>query len=85
MKSTNLIVLGLAGLAVYMIVKKTPGGLKGMLPGTGNGQGATAPTTEVFNASGLPWDNGWRYYSDGTAIDPQGRYYKNGSLIWSPQ
>jgi len=28
---------------------------------------------------------GWRYFSDGTVIDPDGNYYRNGELIWSPQ
>lgn len=27
---------------------------------------------------------GWRYFSDGTSIDPNGNYYQNGQLIWSP-
>ena len=28
---------------------------------------------------------GWKYYSDGTVIDPDGNYYRNGEMIWSPQ
>ena len=27
---------------------------------------------------------GWKYYSDGTVIDPYGQYYQDGKLIWSP-
>lgn len=27
---------------------------------------------------------GWKYYSDGTAISPDGSYYQGGQLIWSP-
>lgn len=27
---------------------------------------------------------GWKYYSNGTQIDPQGNYYINGTKIWSP-
>ena len=28
---------------------------------------------------------GWKYYSDGTAIGPDGKYYYNGELAWSPE
>lgn len=27
---------------------------------------------------------GWRYFTDGTAISPDGTYYHNGQAIWSP-
>jgi hypothetical protein len=27
---------------------------------------------------------GWKYYSDGTVIDPSGQYYQDGELVWSP-
>lgn len=28
--------------------------------------------------------NGWQYFTDGTAISPNGVYYKNGQLTWNP-
>ena len=28
--------------------------------------------------------NGWKYYSDGTAIDPFGAYYLRGVKVWDP-
>lgn len=27
---------------------------------------------------------GWQYFTDGTAIGPDGSYYQNGVKIWSP-
>lgn len=47
--------------------------------------GGTVPVTEINNNS-VPGATGygWRYFSDGTVIDPQGNYYVNGSMIWSP-
>ncbi|NBW13290.1 MAG: hypothetical protein EBR82_35310 [Caulobacteraceae bacterium] len=41
--------------------------------------------TEIPNAS-LPGDPayGWKYFSDGTAIGPDGKYYYKGELAWSP-
>jgi hypothetical protein len=28
--------------------------------------------------------NGWRYFTDGTAISPEGLYYFQGSQVWAP-
>lgn len=76
----NMIVLGLAAVAVYLITqsKKTPAKATGV---TGTATG----TVEIFDSmnGGKAWGNGWRYFSDGTAIDPQGNYYQGGQLIWS--
>lgn len=42
--------------------------------------------TEIPNTA-LPGDvgYGWKYYSDGTAIGPDGKYYYKGELAWSPE
>lgn len=77
MKQTEMIALGLAAVAVYLIVntnKKTA---------TSGGVRSIADTvSEIFSVTGKAFDNGWRYFSDGTAIDPQGNYYQGGQLIW---
>lgn len=41
--------------------------------------------TEIPNTA-LPGDPayGWKYYTDGTAIGPDGKYYYKGELAWSP-
>lgn len=81
MKQQDAIVLGLAGLAVYLIVKDK--GIK--LPGFT--ASAKTPTydkvTEVLDASGARYSNGWRYFSDGTSIDQLGNYYSGNQLIWT--
>jgi len=28
--------------------------------------------------------NGWQYFTDGTAISPEGVYYYKGDLVWAP-
>jgi hypothetical protein len=56
------------GAAYYMTKPKAP---KPPLGGT----------TEIFTAGDA---HGWRYFSDGTAISPDGTYYKGGEMIWNP-
>lgn len=45
----------------------------------------TSGTTEIENKS-VPGEEsyGWKYYSDGTSISPDGKYYHKGELVWSP-
>ena len=83
MKQTDLIVLGLAGVAVYMIVKSQNTG-KGWSEVIPAGLKNTAQAvSEILDSTGKAFDNGWRYFNDGTAIDPSGNYYQGGQLIWS--
>jgi hypothetical protein len=70
MKNEEMIVVALAGLALWFILKgKTA-------------TGTTATSTYVKKAA--PDYQGWQYFTDGTAISPEGRYYQNGVLVWSP-
>lgn len=41
-------------------------------------------TTEVLD-NGQRFANGWRYFSDGTSIDPKGNYYHQGTLVFRSQ
>lgn len=66
----DFVILGLAAAAAWFILGK---------------KGASSGTKEVFDAStNERFSNGWRYFSDGTSIDPQGNYYSGNALIWSP-
>lgn len=83
MKHSEFMVLGLAGVALWLIVK-------GKAPATQKRAGGSCPaprTEEIFNSAGQPYDNGWRYFSDGQtgyAIDPAGRYWRDGVMVWAP-
>jgi len=46
---------------------------------------ATEGAKEIANTA-LPGDiaYGWKYYDNGTAISPDGKYYYQGNLVWSP-
>lgn len=52
---------------------------------TGGGAGNQYTGTREIANDDLPGDAGygWRYYSDGTSIGPDGTYYQNGQAIWS--
>lgn len=83
MKQTDMIVLGLAGLAVFMIVRSQKGGAT-LAPGGGGAPSNIVDNLvrEIFNSSGTPFSNGWRYYDNGTAISPEGDYYFQGQLVY---
>lgn len=72
-------VLGETG-AADVATKGILGALKGSSAVSGD-----SGTTEVSNTA-LPGQEGygWKYYSDGTAISPEGDYYSNGIKVWSP-
>ena len=77
MKNSEWAVLGLAGLAVWMIVRGRPATARpNMSP--------TSRATEITAPGGGRYANGWRYFSDGTSIGPDGAYYLNGVLVWRP-
>jgi hypothetical protein len=41
-------------------------------------------TTEIANTAGVNDPAyGWRYFNDGTTIDPRGNYYYQGDLVYS--
>lgn len=71
-----------AAAAVLMVIfkKKAPG--TGQAPSV---QPNTYNTTEVLDANGQRFSNGWRYFSDGTSIDPKGNYYYQGTLVYRSQ
>lgn len=83
MKHSEMIALGLAGLAVYYIFKARNANAAGVSESSTLRSTADA-VTEIFDAGGRAFTNGWRYFSDNTVIDPAGNYYKDGALIWSP-
>lgn len=80
MKQQEMIVLGLAGLAVYMILQSQKRGP------TDTGQPAPKRPAdwvkEIFTGTGTTFDNGWRYFENGVAIDPRGNYYQDGAMVW---
>lgn len=91
MKQDTLIIIAAAGIGLYAIAKMIKPAGATIRPPTGSGTAGAlnnygnAPVTQIAN-SALPGQTGWAwtYYSDGTAISPEGQYYLNGQLVWSP-
>ena len=96
MNIKNVAIYGFAAFAAYTAYRTmapsggSAGGIFDMLRGQRRESGAAIPqnmqkVTEVLNGSGGQFGNGWRYFSDGTSIGPDGSYYSGGNLVWSPQ
>jgi len=48
----------------------------------------TAPVSEVMAPTGGDWTGpgqGWQYFTDGTAISPDGVYYYQGREVYNPR
>lgn len=78
----NFILLVAAVGAAYLIFKAKKGASN-----TVNNLGtAINGISEIFTgAKGNQPGVGWRYFSDGTSIDPSGVYYMNGVEVWAPK
>lgn len=68
-----------------------PGGGRPGGGGPGGGRPSTSPPavesgTRVIPNPAQPGEPGygWQYFTDGTAIAPNGEYYKDGEPVWSP-
>ncbi|MFL6675885.1 MAG: hypothetical protein ACJ8LG_21660 [Massilia sp.] len=73
MKKEDLILFGVVALGVYMIIK------------TMGTRAAGAAPANNYNTQEIMRYNGWVYYTDGTSIGPDGKYYKSGDLIYDPK
>ena len=89
MKNDTLVILGAAAAALYVITKMTrprPVATSTALALNGGGQvNVPSYTKQIFNTATPGQEGwGWQYFSDGTAIGPDGSYYSNGQKVWSP-
>jgi hypothetical protein len=75
MKSIHLIIGAAAGFVAFRWIG-------GQLLGKTNALAQLGPQ-EVKQADGSSFANGWQYFTDGTAIDPGGNYWKGGQRIYA--
>lgn len=93
MKSDTILIAGAAavGLAlVYGMTRRSTGTQSGMgflAPSTGTAQTLNNYGTATVPNTALPGQPGWawQYFTDGTAIAPNGDYYHNGTLVWKAE
>lgn len=88
MKTDTLVILGAAALGLYVInqmTRKSPAMAGANSLNRGGQVAVPGYATQVFN-SALPGSQGfgWQYFTDGTAIGPDGSYYQQGQKVWSP-
>lgn len=82
MKKEDLILLGAVAVGVFVMARY----LAGRTSGTGTSEPATNTGIVGPNyATEIMRNNGWSYYTDGTSIDPDGRYYKGSTLVYDPK
>ena len=77
MKEPYLILLAGLGAALYLSKRPAASAKPNTNPAAGGAQGGAQ---EIRIEGG----NGWRYFSDGTAIDPYGTYYYQGQMVYNP-
>lgn len=73
MKTEDLILIAAAAFAWWAYTQWKSSGTTG----------ATTSTNKYGATLVREWA-GWKYYSDGTAIGPDGAYYLHGQLVYQP-
>lgn len=77
MNNNDLLLLAAAAAAVYFLMNRDTSNTINNLGQAVNG------ISEVFTGA-KQGDTafGWRYFTDGGAIGPDGKYYLNGQYVW---
>lgn len=60
------------------------GGYSPLISGVPANSAPLNSVTEISQPDGAAWSNGWRYFSDGTSISPDGVYYQGGNQVFNP-
>lgn len=86
MKTEDLLTAAAAAVLAFVAFKTfaRPGAIAG--PSLGYSISPTsAQMATAINNPALPGQDawGWSYFTDGTAIAPNGDYYLNGTKVWS--
>lgn len=77
MKTNDLLLLAAAAAAVYFLMHRDSSNTIKNLGKAING------VSEIFTGAKKGDEAyGWRYFTDGGSISPDGKYYLNGAYIW---
>ena len=86
MKTSEILILaGAAGFAFWLLKVRKPAAST-VQPATKGAAGTGSIFSRDVLNTATPGEAGWgwKYYDDGTAIGPDGTYYKNGVAVWAP-
>jgi hypothetical protein len=72
MKKEDLVLLAAVAVGIYAVVRMVS-------------KKPAAATGNTYNTTEITRNNGWSYYTDGTAIDPNGVYYYKGAQVYDPR
>lgn len=90
MKTDTLVIIAAAAVGLYLVARTVKGG---SLMGGGAAPTATgAARSSAINApslianTALPGQPGWawQYFTDGTSIGPDGKYYSGSTEVYDP-
>jgi|GEM_PF-3582338 hypothetical protein len=86
MKNDTILIAAAAAAGLFMVYRMTRAGtstIVGTAQSLNNG-GTVGSTATLVPNTATPGQPGWAwtYYTDGTAIAPNGDYYLNGTLVW---
>lgn len=77
MKTNDLLMIAAAGIAIYWFLNRDTSNTVKNLGEAING------ISEIFTGAKQGQSGyGWRYFTDGGAISPDGSYYLNGDKVW---
>lgn len=77
MNQNDILLIAAVAVGVYLLARNGSANTINNLGEAING------VSEIFTGAkqGQP-GYGWRYFSDGTSIGPDGKYYLNGVYVW---
>jgi len=82
MNNDNLILLAVVGLVAYFLINKAGG--TNTIKNVGKPVGIFGISEIFTGAKDGQVGAGWRYFTDGASISPEGIYYMNGVEVWRP-
>lgn len=72
----QILLYAMLAASAYLLLKKNPNIVN-------NVGAAVGGVSEIFTgAKAGDIGFGWRYFTDGTSISPEGTYYHNGVKVW---
>jgi hypothetical protein len=80
-KGNNLLIIAAGAGVLYLLYRRSRLNSANTINNLGK---SVNGISEIFTGAKVGASGyGWRYFTDGTSIDPNGNYYVNGQKVWS--